>query len=822
MSIFDTPLTNPMAAAYKVHGVNAPKTVRWGPRQPYTNRMRFATLFHEWTPGGVRVNDVHSDLAANGYPASMPGGNYARSYCCGSSTSTQQGVWVCAWDGAGDVVFNAGGLTAPLISPGRREVTIGAGQVNEAFYVEIRSLPVSNIRVFYKPYEQYLPGGITMGFDPDYVTAMVRAQYNSIRFLNFLEPNVSLVEVEADRKPEGYFTESNVDGRQDSSLPNIDHYGCTFASIAEHANFFRLKRVAVQVTKQSWLDPDHTYAKAMVRYLLDHTTCDIEIERSNESWNPQFADRAWYEDKALNGIPAIGFAARTVGTNNDKAVQAMGHHNAALFAAAIEEAGSQANRIVRSVAWQATNFTTEFFRFLTNTGQLSDAPFTFEQASVSFYYANQLPGSRVHTVTGQSGTFLPRERVTDGSITATLGYQRGNKLFLEDNETLTGTVTGLSSGATATITASANCSAEIATWTPADFASYAQHDLDYRVFAAGFGLPATKQMASTRGAVLVPYEGGKHENPSQGTYTAPARAAILAWYASVNHAVHIFDLYARMRTLLDNHGHWYAENGEVDWSPWSSYQDGLDNDPCQLAIELAGTALLGGGGQPNQPPVLAQPPAQNWMSNTFVSLQLTATDHEDGAITSGYSCTGLPLGVTCSDGGLVSGTLAINAHQSSPYAPVATVRDSGGLIDTKSFGVIVVSGGGGGTPNRSPSLVRPPDMVAAVGQPFSFAFQYSDPDVGQSHTFAVTGLPPGLLASGPAIVGQVTPGTSPGQVFACTAQCTDNGTPPLSSTIQPFTITVVAGLDPPIGSPVRPVGVTRLDIEAILKEDYRP
>lgn len=604
---------------YKIHGTHFPKTLPYSAVQPFANRFRTFRLMGEHDSGtGALVLNGLTDPLPNGYPNSIPGGRVVRAYKDGNADAAlgiPTGNWVVRWSGGGTVAFNwgAGGASS---SSGRITHNVTAGEAANNWFVEIQSLPVSNIAVFYEPYESWVDNTSSRGLDPDFCMRLYDLQVNAMRFSLALEPNKSVVQVAADRKPEGYFTESNI-------LPDSTevHRGCTFQMIADVAHVCRLRRVQVQIPRLTWNDPTHSYLYAMIDYLLaslpDYT--DIELEVGNEVWNAIFPDRAFYEDAGVNGIPGI-FAARTNGTNNDKMIQAFGHRCEEVFRLARARAGSRANRIKRTIAWQATNTTTDFFRMLTNTGQsgtnYSFTPFPFDHFSVSFYYANQLSGTRVHTVTGQIGTFAARETLTGTGGPATLGYVRAGKLFIEGAQ-MSGLVTGASSGATATVTGNTAISPEIETWTPLDFYNYSQHDVNTRVFGAASGIQTTAAMAAARSATFVPYEGGKHEWPSGGGYTANAITAIKNWYRDAQHAAHVFLLLALVRQIANSegHGYWFDGGGEFDWNLFESYLDdggirpgvrGVAAEAAYQAFKLAGDQMLGNDGStqsllPGQP-----------------------------------------------------------------------------------------------------------------------------------------------------------------------------------------------------------------------------
>ncbi len=145
-----------------------------------------------------------------------------------------------------------------------------------------------------------------------------------------------------------------------------------------------------------------------------------------------------------------------------------------------------------------------------------------------------------------------------------------------------------------------------------------------------------------------------------------------------------------------------------------------------------------------------------------VSLQMSASDSENKTIT--YSATGLPSGLTInSSTGLISGTIAVGADTSSPYAVTVTATDSAGNSATQSFNWTVAH----------VSLVNPGAQTSLDGATVSLQMQGHDSD-GDTVSYTAGGLPSGLSIN-----------TSTGLISGTIASNAD--------TNSPYAVTVTAG-----------------------------
>jgi hypothetical protein len=175
---------------------------------------------------------------------------------------------------------------------------------------------------------------------------------------------------------------------------------------------------------------------------------------------------------------------------------------------------------------------------------------------------------------------------------------------------------------------------------------------------------------------------------------------------------------------------------------------------------------------------LANPGDRSDREGAAVSLQLSATD---AGGTPTFSATGLPSGVSInSSTGLISGTLGVADHGSSPYQVTVTATD-GTKNASQSFVWTV-------TPRVA--LVNPGPQANAAGDAVSLAVSAST--VGGTLTYSATGLPSGLSinASTGVISGTIGSGAASTTPYSITVTAND-GTSSSSQTFL-WTVSVVS------------------------------
>jgi hypothetical protein len=170
----------------------------------------------------------------------------------------------------------------------------------------------------------------------------------------------------------------------------------------------------------------------------------------------------------------------------------------------------------------------------------------------------------------------------------------------------------------------------------------------------------------------------------------------------------------------------------------------------------------------NRAPTLTAPGSQTSAEGDSVSLAMMANDPDGDGLT--WSATGTPGGLSIDpDSGRISGTVSYTA--AGIHNVTVTVTDDGdpSLSDQATFTWMV------NDTNRAPAVSDPGDRVSNVGDSAGLTLSASDPD-GDAISWSVTGLPPGLVASGATISG--TPTAAGTYTVAVTV--TDDGEPQLS------------------------------------------
>jgi hypothetical protein len=196
----------------------------------------------------------------------------------------------------------------------------------------------------------------------------------------------------------------------------------------------------------------------------------------------------------------------------------------------------------------------------------------------------------------------------------------------------------------------------------------------------------------------------------------------------------------------------------------------------------------------NQPPVITPISNQSNTEEDVVSLQVNATDPENGVLT--YSVSSLPTGLSInSSTGLISGTISVGAEASSPYITTITVTDDGSPIESSQILVTwTVS-----TVNQAPVITTIPTQNDDEGDVISLQVSATDPE-GNNLSYSATGLPAGLSinSSTGLISGTVSVGSQSSSPYTVTVTVTDDGSP-IESSNEVFTWNVSV---PVTGGPV--------------------
>jgi len=140
----------------------------------------------------------------------------------------------------------------------------------------------------------------------------------------------------------------------------------------------------------------------------------------------------------------------------------------------------------------------------------------------------------------------------------------------------------------------------------------------------------------------------------------------------------------------------------------------------------------------NSPPEITNPGDQTSTEGEVISLQLVATDPDDGDVLA-FSTEGLPPDVTMDAAGLIMGTLSCESAGS--YVVSVTVSD-GTESATDAF-LWDVAEACDPSSNSPPEITNLGDQTSTEGYAVSLPVKATDPD-NDVLTFSATGLPDGL------------------------------------------------------------------------------
>ncbi|MGJ8573438.1 MAG: beta strand repeat-containing protein, partial [Hoeflea sp.] len=172
----------------------------------------------------------------------------------------------------------------------------------------------------------------------------------------------------------------------------------------------------------------------------------------------------------------------------------------------------------------------------------------------------------------------------------------------------------------------------------------------------------------------------------------------------------------------------------------------------------------------NPPPVIETLiPDQDSLDVDVISLDVSANFADVDGDTVTFSATGLAsLGLSIDANGLISGTIAPSASQNSPYPITITATDADGGVGEYSFVWTVI--------NPVPTAGTIPTQVAVDGQSVSFdaatAGGFADEDV---LAYAVSGLPAGFaIDANGVITGTFSNAASTNAPYTVSVTATDN------------------------------------------------
>ena len=242
----------------------------------------------------------------------------------------------------------------------------------------------------------------------------------------------------------------------------------------------------------------------------------------------------------------------------------------------------------------------------------------------------------------------------------------------------------------------------------------------------------------------------------------------------------------------------------ITWTPFFSISGGANNvtlraqDPKGAYALQTFTITVQSGGSANHPPSITSTPIITATEGQLYSYTVTATDPDAGDVLT-YSLTAAPTGMTInSTTGLIQWT-PIRAQVPGQSVTVQ-VQDQGGLFAAQTFTITLAA------VNHPPVITSSPLTTVNEGQLYNYAVTATDPDAGDILTYWLTAAPDGMAINGSTGLIQWTPTRAFVSNWSASVSVLvrDQGG---QSTTQSFTITVVAGDDPPVitSSPITTV-----------------
>lgn len=248
--------------------------------------------------------------------------------------------------------------------------------------------------------------------------------------------------------------------------------------------------------------------------------------------------------------------------------------------------------------------------------------------------------------------------------------------------------------------------------------------------------------------------------------------------------------------------------GTFEWTPSFSQAGNYsvtvvvtDGGSPALSVSETFTVTVG---NVNRPPVLGPIGNRTVNEGQPLTINITASDPDGGALSFAMTSDPASTGSTFTDNRNGTATLAWTPSpgQTGSYSVTVTASDAGtpALNVSETFTISVQA-----TPtNRPPSVTNPGNKTVIAGQLLAFTITGSDPD-GNSLTFSAGAtLPTGATLSPSGAFSWTPPAAQvSATTYSVTVTDTDNGAPPLTSAPQTFTIRVQP--------PESPMGSVRIE-----------
>ena len=216
-------------------------------------------------------------------------------------------------------------------------------------------------------------------------------------------------------------------------------------------------------------------------------------------------------------------------------------------------------------------------------------------------------------------------------------------------------------------------------------------------------------------------------------------------------------------------------SGTIDYgssigSPYASTVRATDPGGLFDEVAFAWTVV-----DSNRAPDVTNPGDQSSVEGQTVTVTVVGSDPDGDTLT--WTASGLPGGLSIAPGtGVISGNLAFDASDGSPYTVVVRATDDGipSQFTEVQFSWTVTD------TNRAPSVTSPGDLGNAEGDTVAIAVSGSDPD-GDTLSWSATGLPSGLsIAPATGVIsGVIGYDAGAGSPHTVTVRATDDGVPGL-------------------------------------------
>lgn len=278
-------------AADTVIGTNLHRVIDWGTAWPFVDIFKIARPWFSNRAGAPFGQGGPLNLTPQGWVASLNPGQWADTIMFSSSAFYPAGQYVLLYDGEGTIQFLSNSATITSQSPGRMvlNVTPRVGGIELRLAATNPANPVRNIRLIMPGFEGTYQ---TQPFHPLFLERLAR--FKAIRFIDWMRTNGSPVVNWADR------------ATLDSATQATDR-GVALEYMIQLANTLQAN---------PWFNMPHAasddYVRRFATMVRDqlNPSLRVYIEYSNETWNVQFGQAAYVQQRGMElGLAGDSFTA---------------------------------------------------------------------------------------------------------------------------------------------------------------------------------------------------------------------------------------------------------------------------------------------------------------------------------------------------------------------------------------------------------------------------------------------------------------------------------------------------------------------------------